>query len=301
MSFVFSQIHVFHYNVTHFLFLIFTKQFVNKRFVMASLDDGIIEEHYLSLHEIQDALECIVCLDVPKSDPVYQCDNGHILCSSCHPNVSDCPMCRVKLGRSRNLAVERVLAKFPRPCEFDIHGCQIKMTKEALDVHTNICSYKPVPCLSSVCKELIPMVEMPAHMNDIHHVFKTNTYSIHYENMSKYMKSNVQFNPAHFTFDEKDFFSFCWRTFHPQNCWHIWLYMVGTPEESQKYNYHVKITGLMYKEEFSYTGQPVSLHIGRDAISLMNRCLTIHDGGIERFCDNNRLNIFYKISRCDES
>ena len=98
---------------------------------MASLNDGVIDEHYLALHEIQDALECIVCLDVPKNDPIYQCDNGHILCNSCHANVTDCPMCRVKLGTSRNLAVERVLSKFPRACEYDTHGCKIKMIKEA--------------------------------------------------------------------------------------------------------------------------------------------------------------------------
>ena len=268
---------------------------------MASLKDGVIDEHYLALHEIQDALECIVCLDVPKTDPVYQCDNGHILCNSCHANVTDCPMCRVKLGTSRNLAVERVLSKFPRACEYDTHGCKVKMIKGALETHQNSCKYKPVRCLSAVCKELIPMVEMPNHMNDIHKVFKANTYSIHYENMSKYMKSNVQFNPAHFSFDEKDFFSFFWRTFEPENSWHIWLYMVGTPEESLKYSYQVKISGATYKEELLYTGQPVSLQIGRDKISSINRCLTISDGGIERFCDSNRLNIFYKINRCNDT
>ena len=268
---------------------------------MASLEDGFIEDNYIALHEIQDAFECIVCIDVPKLDPVYQCDNGHILCSSCHANVTDCPICRIKLGNSRNLAVEKVLSKFPRPCEFDVYGCKVRMASKTLPTHQNFCKYKPVQCLSAVCKELIPMVEMPTHMNDIHHVFKSDTYSIHYENMSRYTKTNVQFNPAHFSFDEKDFFSFFWRTFEPQNCWHIWLYMVGSPEESQKYSYQVKLRGSKYNEELSYFGQTVSLHIDKNEITSINRCLTIQDGNIERFCTKDRLNIFYKINKTDES
>ena len=96
------------------------------------------------------------------------------------------------------------------------------------------------------------MIKIPTHMNDVHHVFKSNTYSIHYENMSKYIKSSVQFNPAHFSFDDKDFFSFFWRTFEPEKCWHVWLYMVGTPEESVKYTYQVKLAGTTFENFIKY-------------------------------------------------
>ena len=264
---------------------------------MASLNEGAMEDHFLSLQEIKDALECVICLDVPKKDPIYQCDNGHILCSFCHENVSDCPVCRVKLGRSRNLAVEKVLSKCPRPCEYDTYGCTVKLTKEALTAHNDICKYKPVECLNSMCKELVSMIEMAKHMEDAHTVFKADGHSIHYNKMSTYLKSNVQFNPAHFTFDGVDFFSFFWRTFEPQRRWHLWLYMIGTPEERKDYIYTVKITAAEYNEELSYTGQPVSLRIDRDQISFMNRCLTIDDEGIQRFCNNDRLNISYNIQK----
>ena len=115
------------------------------------------------------------------------------------------------------------------------------------------------------------------------------------------MKTNVQFNPAHFSFDEKDFFSIFWRTFEPQNCWHIWLYMVGTPEESQEYTYQVKLCSPKYNEELSYFGQTVSLHNKKDEITSINRCLTIQDGGIERFCTKDRLNIYFTLNKSVES
>ena len=35
--------------------------------------------------------ECPVCMDVSKP-PIYQCEEGHIICSSCKPLLTDCPM-----------------------------------------------------------------------------------------------------------------------------------------------------------------------------------------------------------------
>lgn len=55
-------------------------------------------------------IECPVCLDVKWSpSPLYQCVNGHILCSRCRPNTDKCPMCRVPLlGKGRCLVGEQL-------------------------------------------------------------------------------------------------------------------------------------------------------------------------------------------------
>ena len=42
--------------------------------------------------------ECPVCLEVPKSTPIFQCDSGHIHCNICHPKLQNCPICRIELG-----------------------------------------------------------------------------------------------------------------------------------------------------------------------------------------------------------
>ena len=264
---------------------------------MDSIEDTDLEKHFLAFHEIKDALECIVCLDVPKDNPVYQCNNGHILCHYCHENVTDCPVCRVKLGRLRNLAVEKVLAKCPRPCEFSSAGCNIKLTKEALDAHKDVCEYKPIECIYPICKELIPMTRIPAHMNEEHNVIKADNYLIQYDNMNNYIKGRGQFIPAHLIFEDVDFYSFVWRTFSPQSRWHLWLYIVGTPDDSKNYVYTVKITSPEYNEELSYAGQPASLQIEKGKISKMNRCLTVDDECMERFCENNFLKIEYSIRK----
>ena len=47
------------------------------------------------------ALECPVCFETPKVGPLYQCKNGHILCSGCIEKVRECPQCRAKLPATK--------------------------------------------------------------------------------------------------------------------------------------------------------------------------------------------------------
>ena len=41
-------------------------------------------------------LECPVCLDYPRSRPIYTCDKGHIVCPTCREGLKAemCPTCR---------------------------------------------------------------------------------------------------------------------------------------------------------------------------------------------------------------
>ena len=73
---------------------------------MANLETT--KEQIILLDEIQDELECVVCLDTPGLDPIYQCEQGHLLCKSCHGKLTDCPICKAKLGNTRCLAAEKI-------------------------------------------------------------------------------------------------------------------------------------------------------------------------------------------------
>ena len=71
-------------------------------------------ESILSVGELRKALECPVCFYTPKAGPLYQCENGHILCSACNAKVQKCPECRVDLNdgvRIRCLFAEKQLEK----------------------------------------------------------------------------------------------------------------------------------------------------------------------------------------------
>ena len=47
------------------------------------------------LREIERELECPVCMDIAKP-PIYQCEEGHIICCQCKPLLTNCPHCSKK-------------------------------------------------------------------------------------------------------------------------------------------------------------------------------------------------------------
>ncbi len=65
----------------------------------------------ISAEDLKEVLECPVCLRIPRSAPVFQCERGHVVCNECHPKLSRCPVCRLPLGKTRSLISEKVLSR----------------------------------------------------------------------------------------------------------------------------------------------------------------------------------------------
>ena len=62
--------------------------------------------------DINDLIECPICLTIPYEGPIYQCESGHIVCKDCHPKLKECPQCRCQLGITRALHLEKILDKY---------------------------------------------------------------------------------------------------------------------------------------------------------------------------------------------
>ena len=89
-------------------------------------------------------LQCPVCLIVPKSTPIFQCANGHIICKSCYPHLEKCPVCRIDLlsQQIRCLVAENIIPLLPRNCIFSEEGCEEpeKMDAEMI-AHETLCQF----------------------------------------------------------------------------------------------------------------------------------------------------------------
>ncbi|CAH8363784.1 unnamed protein product [Eruca vesicaria subsp. sativa] len=107
-----------------------------------------------------DLLDCPVCCHALTS-PIFQCDNGHIACSSCCTNLRNrCPSCALPIGVYRNRMMERLVEAIIVQCPNAKHGCTDKFSYGKELIHEKECSfalcYCPAPgCnFSDLCNDL---------------------------------------------------------------------------------------------------------------------------------------------------
>ena len=62
------------------------------------------------ISEMEEELECPVCFEVSDTAPIFKCPEDHLMCRSCRPRLSVCPLCRAQLGHKyqRFRGAERV-------------------------------------------------------------------------------------------------------------------------------------------------------------------------------------------------
>jgi hypothetical protein len=49
--------------------------------------------------QLQDVLECTICIDVAAS-PIHTCANGHIICGICSDKITKCGLCQAAFAVS---------------------------------------------------------------------------------------------------------------------------------------------------------------------------------------------------------
>ena len=120
--------------------------------------------------ELEDILECPVCLKTFLDPPIHQCENGHCFCTSCHEPLQrvgdECPVCRGRLTNTRNLKMEQLLGKLPQTkCRYE--DCQFKRAEvDVVHQHETDCLFRLVEC--AFCQDGIPLSKLPDHLHIDH-------------------------------------------------------------------------------------------------------------------------------------
>jgi len=98
-------------------------------------------------HKFSD-FQCPVCLETAPP-PIYQCIEGHIVCSRCKPHLSgkECPSCRSSMHNGiRNRYLEEIVNGMILKCRYNKSGCKTKVPGKDLDAHEKACEYRPYEC-----------------------------------------------------------------------------------------------------------------------------------------------------------
>ena len=126
----------------------------------------------MTIEGLKSILECTVCLITPNSPPVHRCNNGHIICNICRPQLTKekCPVCRIQLGSLRCLTSEKIICDMPIDCRFIEQGCELKLPREPMKLHERICSFSVIKCSEIIvtCNVNVPLLQLASHLMKDH-------------------------------------------------------------------------------------------------------------------------------------
>lgn len=106
-------------------------------------------------------LKCPVCWEVPESN-IYQCSNGHIVCSSCSFSLTECPCCRIKYEthKIRNRSLEQALDLLGFVCPNKILGCQASLRRQDIAIHSRSCPYRWVTSVQKIAQSILHLLNV---------------------------------------------------------------------------------------------------------------------------------------------
>ncbi|EOA24604.1 hypothetical protein CARUB_v10017872mg [Capsella rubella] len=115
-----------------------------------------------------DILDCPICSQA-LTIPIFQCDNGHLACSSCCPQLSNkCHTCDSPVGHKRCSAMESVLESVFVPCRNATFGCTKNESYGKKSIHEKVCSFSQCACPAPDCYFTGPYNDIYNHFVDIH-------------------------------------------------------------------------------------------------------------------------------------
>jgi len=123
------------------------------------------ESNATVVSRLRETTECPVCLELPRSTPIYVCTNGHIVCNRCVEEI--CPKCRVPMAEGGHLNTSLVAASFianvHHKCSYA--DCSEKFPLQDLATHEDSCPQRIVHCPESGCSLQLPLAKLLEHLN----------------------------------------------------------------------------------------------------------------------------------------
>ncbi|CAH9094655.1 unnamed protein product [Cuscuta epithymum] len=115
-----------------------------------------------------DVLDCPICFDA-LTVPVFQCENGHIACSSCCTKiVNKCPSCAWPIGYNRCRAIEKLIECIKLSCRNTKYGCKESVFFTKKSGHESSCIFTPCSCPLRNCSFIGSSEQLYTHFSNRH-------------------------------------------------------------------------------------------------------------------------------------
>ncbi|MBA0667044.1 hypothetical protein Golax_000122 [Gossypium laxum] len=215
-----------------------------------------------STNDVHELLECPVCLNL-MYPPIYQCPNGHTVCSICKARVhNSCPTCRNELGNIRCLALEKVAESLELPCRYQILGCHDIFPYYSKLKHEKNCRYRPYHCpyAGAECSVTGDIPFLVMHLKNDHKVDMHDGCTFNH----RYVKSNPH------EVENATWMLTVFNCFGRQFCLHFeafhigmapvymaFLRFMGDEDEARQFSYSLEVGG--YGRKVTWQGVPRSI------------------------------------------
>mgnify|MGYP000592326740 CR=1 FL=1 len=134
--------------------------------------------------KLREAILCSVCHNVPRSERIPICRNGHVSCEGCFRET--CPTCRTTMNTLSednhlprkmflSLSITELLVSITElldyNCIYAEEGCKVTLKKGDIEIHEEGCDYhKNIPCPAPKCKSLVSRHSVGNHVLTCEHV-----------------------------------------------------------------------------------------------------------------------------------
>ena len=128
------------------------------------LKDTLLEARDKLISCLEEKVRCVDCHNVPTSAPLYNCPEGHIICTSCYKGArSLCPSCSYKfVGSTISLIGLTLIENIKHSCPYA--ECTERMDFANIAEHKKICSFKPLTCPAAHCKTKVTYEKLLEHI-----------------------------------------------------------------------------------------------------------------------------------------
>eukprot|EP00092_Neocalanus_flemingeri_P037542 GFUD01040877.1.p1 GENE.GFUD01040877.1~~GFUD01040877.1.p1 ORF type:complete len:383 (-),score=74.81 GFUD01040877.1:130-1278(-) len=238
-------------------------------------------------NELDDKLECPVCMETPREGPVYACPNGHLVCKECRSE--SCPTCRVSMGNGKSLLAVTVIENIEHLCKFV--DCGELFGNDKVDEHEKICKHRTVACPHNNCSEKIALSKLLDHLNNQTCSFDSRPKVIGSSSKSgrasfllpdNLNNSDLTWQVRTFTYEDN---SFALITEKVDNLFYFTMVMFESEKECSKYHIKMEVHEWLSTRQdsevsFRFCGKPCS--IDQEKKNLKYHGLTVNNIGMEK-------------------